>query len=247
VRGDPDVIFSYACPVAELQWIDEWQFDLLHSDSGRNELHNIFAEPFSSAMVLRLLGQDTVWYTTRWDTAQRQFHSVLLTGDLVVAQWEFHLHALDDRQDRGDRQDRRDRQDPGDRLNPDDRRDRQDPGTRRDRQDRQDGRCRLEVTLTSTGLSPEGDRIVAEPDYAQRMRSMLSFVLRSAKCYAETGQILRMPHHRKAGLALSLLGTTLGRHLRRLHRPSSLRRQQRQRRPDNVGSQDCASSPHACC
>jgi hypothetical protein len=179
VRADADLLFPYACPVAELEWIEDWQFDLIHSVSGKNELHNIFLEPFSGALVLRMHGANTYWYTTRWDPAQRQFHALLLTGDLVCAQWEFHL------QDQGDKT------------------------------------SRLELTLTYTGLSEAGDRLLAEPDFADRMRQMLRFVLASARCYAETGTILRLSHRRKAGLALSVVGATLGRHLgralRRLH------------------------------
>lgn len=92
---DVEAAFRLACPVAELDWIEDWQFDLLHSRSGRNEPHNVFLEPSSATLILHQLGANTYWYTTIFDPKRYQFQAVLLTRDWVVARWEFSGRRLE--------------------------------------------------------------------------------------------------------------------------------------------------------
>lgn len=94
VRGGADECFALACPVAELDWIDSWQFHLLHSDSGRNEDDCIFIEAVSGFAVHRVAGADTYWYTTLYDPVARRFHAVLLTGDFVIGRWSLEVDAI---------------------------------------------------------------------------------------------------------------------------------------------------------
>jgi hypothetical protein len=96
VRGDADECFALACPVAELQWIDDWQFHLLYSDSGRNEDGCIFIEAVSGFAVHRVSRSDTYWYTTLYDSAARRFHAVLLTGDFIIGRWSLEVDAIGD-------------------------------------------------------------------------------------------------------------------------------------------------------
>ena len=96
IRADADTVFPLACPVAELDWIDDWSFDLLYSESGRNELFNLFAEAVSGAIVLRSPEAMTYWYTTTWDRERRRFEAILLTEDLCVAHWRFDVVDLGD-------------------------------------------------------------------------------------------------------------------------------------------------------
>lgn len=94
VPGDADECFSLACPVAELDWIDDWQFHLLYSDSGRNEDDCIFIEAVSGLAVHRVASADTYWYTTLYDPAARRFHAVLLTSDFIIGRWSLEVDAL---------------------------------------------------------------------------------------------------------------------------------------------------------
>jgi len=96
VEGDADACFALACPVAELRWLDGWSFDLLYSESGRNEDGCIFREPLSGLGVLRSPGADTIWYTTLHDEAARRFHAVLLTPDLMIARFSCEVDDLGD-------------------------------------------------------------------------------------------------------------------------------------------------------
>jgi len=96
LRGGADECFALACPVAELQWIDDWQFHLLYSDSGRNENDCIFIEAVSGLAVHRVARSDTYWYTTLYDPAARRFHAVLLTDDFILGRWTLEVDPQED-------------------------------------------------------------------------------------------------------------------------------------------------------
>jgi hypothetical protein len=93
IKAAPDECFSLACPVEELKWIDNWQFDMIYSDSGRNEDNCIFREEMSGASVLNLPGLSAYWYTTLYDSANHRFHSLLLYGDKAVSKFEFEARS----------------------------------------------------------------------------------------------------------------------------------------------------------
>ena len=77
------------------------------------------------------------------------------------------------------------------------------------------GQTRVNWSLFYTGLGQEGSRIVGEPGMDERMEQGLSFLATALKHYVETGDIFRVPSRRKLQLAASLIGASLGRHLRR--------------------------------
>ena len=89
-----EILFDLACPVAELDWIENWFFDLVHSDSGRNEEHCVFVEAMSAPFVLCNPGR-TVWYTTLFDRETYRFHA-MLTGESTLARFEFIGEELED-------------------------------------------------------------------------------------------------------------------------------------------------------
>jgi hypothetical protein len=94
VDGPIDTCFSLACPVAELQWIDDWHFDLIYSESGRNETGCVFLEPGSALAVLRCPGVNNYWYTTRYDAERYRFEAVWMTRDLATARWSIQMTDL---------------------------------------------------------------------------------------------------------------------------------------------------------
>jgi hypothetical protein len=91
VARDADTCFALACPVAELDWIDAWHFDLLASDSGRNELDCLFLAGMSGLAVHRAPRSDTFWYTTRYDVERRRFHAVLVTEGIALGYWALEM------------------------------------------------------------------------------------------------------------------------------------------------------------
>jgi hypothetical protein len=94
LKGDIDECFALACPVAELLWIDGWHFDLIYSESGKNETGCVFLEPSSGLSMLRVPGANTYWYVTRYDTDEYRFDAVWLTRDLTIARWEVSMTDL---------------------------------------------------------------------------------------------------------------------------------------------------------
>jgi hypothetical protein len=88
--------------VAELLWIDDWKFDLVYSESGRNETGCVFLEPSTGLSILRSPGANTYWYSTLYDAEQYRFEAVWLTRDLTIARWEVGMTDLGKGQTRVD-------------------------------------------------------------------------------------------------------------------------------------------------
>ncbi len=94
---DPDRAFSLVCPIAEQAWIDPWFFDLIYSDSGKNESDCIWVEPFTGPIVMSMYS-NTVWYTTLLDFAGRRLHAVLKIGECLICRFVFEVIEPDDGQ-----------------------------------------------------------------------------------------------------------------------------------------------------
>lgn len=96
ITGDIIECFALACPVAELLWIDDWKFDLVYSESGKNETGCVFLEPSTGLSMLRSPGANAYWYTTRYEVEQHRFDAIWLTRDLAIARWEVSMTDLGD-------------------------------------------------------------------------------------------------------------------------------------------------------
>lgn len=90
-----DDVFALACPKEELKWIDHWQYEMIFSESGKNENNCIFKEKMSGLFVLNEPGMKTVWHTTLYDRSARIFHSLLIFGDVATAKLEFDVTDSD--------------------------------------------------------------------------------------------------------------------------------------------------------
>jgi len=89
IKGGVDDIFALACPVEELKWIDNWQFDMIFSASGKNENNCIFKESMSGLFVLNSPETETYWYTTLYDKQMHRFHALLIYGNKAAGKFEF--------------------------------------------------------------------------------------------------------------------------------------------------------------
>jgi len=90
---DLEEMFALACPVAELKWIENWFFDLRHSESGLNEEHCVFVEALSAPLVMADRAR-TTWYTTLFDPQTRRFEAVLIMGDHILGKFDFAAEEL---------------------------------------------------------------------------------------------------------------------------------------------------------
>jgi hypothetical protein len=93
---EPAELLALACPVAELAWIDDWQFDLVRSESGKNEKGCIFSEPFTGPMVAGAVGTETTWLTTEYDPDTCRFNATTMVGDLMIGDWRWRADRTDD-------------------------------------------------------------------------------------------------------------------------------------------------------
>jgi hypothetical protein len=89
IQGEPSAVFALACPKEELKWIDQWQYDMIYSDSGKNENNCIFKEKMSGLFVLNAPDIETCWYTTLYDQQLLRFHALLIYGNAAVGKFEF--------------------------------------------------------------------------------------------------------------------------------------------------------------
>ena len=85
VNASPGTIFPLACPVEELRWIPEWDYQLIFSKSGVNEANCIFNEDktglhfFEKQLI-------TTWVTTVYDPENYRISFLLnLAGKAVIS------------------------------------------------------------------------------------------------------------------------------------------------------------------
>lgn len=91
IQAAADDVFALACPKEELKWIDQWQYDMIYSDSGKNENNCIFKEKMSGLFVLNAPDIDTYWYTTLYDRRSRRFHALLIYGNVAAGKFELEV------------------------------------------------------------------------------------------------------------------------------------------------------------
>ena len=91
ISAEPYAVFALACPKEELKWIDQWQYEMIYSDSEKNENNCIFKEKMSGLFVLNAPDIDTYWYTTLYDKRSRRFHALLIYGNVAAGKFEFEV------------------------------------------------------------------------------------------------------------------------------------------------------------
>lgn len=89
IKAPLELIFPLLCPVEELKWIDNWEYQLIYSDSGINENNCIFRENISG-LILFDSPISITWITTLYDPDSRiQF--VLMCGEMAVIKFDIEI------------------------------------------------------------------------------------------------------------------------------------------------------------
>jgi len=96
IAAKANSVFTLACPKEELKWIDQWQYDMIYSDSGKNENNCIFCEKMSGLFVLNSPDIKTYWYTTLYDQQSFRFHALLLYGNVAAGKFEFEVTVVEE-------------------------------------------------------------------------------------------------------------------------------------------------------
>ena len=84
IKALPGTIFPLACPVEELRWIPDWDYQLIYSQSGVNETNCIFNEDKSGVLFFEK-PLTTTWVTTIHDPDNYRIIFLLnLAGKAVI-------------------------------------------------------------------------------------------------------------------------------------------------------------------
>jgi len=78
INADPARVFDLLCPVKEAEWLDGWDYTLLHSKSGLAEEGCVFLSRQASE-------KDTIWIITRRDVQNREIEFVRATPESRIA------------------------------------------------------------------------------------------------------------------------------------------------------------------
>lgn len=88
IQATAERLFPLACPVAEYEWIDGWDFEMVYSDCGAMEKHCIFRERLTGAFLFADPDLETTWVVCDNDREARWLRAVLLVGDRAAGMFE---------------------------------------------------------------------------------------------------------------------------------------------------------------
>ena len=80
----PEKVLPLLCPVREADWVPDWQYRLIYSQSGFAEAGCVFTTPNED-------GSETTWVVTEYDPAKFLVGFVWLNPGLVAAQIRIQL------------------------------------------------------------------------------------------------------------------------------------------------------------
>jgi hypothetical protein len=87
-------VFTLLCPVAEYDWIDGWDCNLVFTESGANEEGCIFTEELMGP-VLAGSTASTTWITNRYNEENRHIQFVIFVHDKAVVRYDVTLTDRD--------------------------------------------------------------------------------------------------------------------------------------------------------
>jgi hypothetical protein len=78
INADPSRVFDLLCPVREAEWLDGWDYTLLHSQSGLAEEGCVFLSRQEGEL-------DTIWMITKRDVLNLEIEFVRATPESRIA------------------------------------------------------------------------------------------------------------------------------------------------------------------
>jgi hypothetical protein len=87
-NGNPEEVFPLLCPVRETDWLDGWQYTMIHSRSGVIEQDCVFTTPHHGKL-------ETTWYVTHYDKAAYAIEFIRITPGENVVKINIRLSAID--------------------------------------------------------------------------------------------------------------------------------------------------------
>lgn len=93
IASTPQKIFPLACPVEELRWIPDWEYELIYSKSGVNEKGCIFTEnKFGSHFFGKPF--TTTWVTNIHDPERTRIVFQLNLADKAVIRLQINIQEV---------------------------------------------------------------------------------------------------------------------------------------------------------
>ncbi len=86
-QGTIDEIFPLLCPVAEKDWIDGWNYTMIHSQSGLIEKDCVFSTPYNENV-------ESVWQVTQYDQKKFKIEFVKVTPNENIVKINIVLKAI---------------------------------------------------------------------------------------------------------------------------------------------------------
>lgn len=78
INGKPEDIFPLLCPVREKDWLDGWEYEMIHSSSGLVEDNCVFKTPGPGS-------EGTYWMVSHYDPSQFRIEFVRFSpGEVIV-------------------------------------------------------------------------------------------------------------------------------------------------------------------
>ena len=90
-NGNIDQVFPLLCPVRELDWLDGWNYKMIHSNSGLIEKDCVFATPHHGDF-------ETIWYVTQYDKSNYKIEFVRVTPNENVVKINIQLEKINEQQ-----------------------------------------------------------------------------------------------------------------------------------------------------
>jgi len=85
----PKEVFPLLCPVREKDWLEGWDYTMIHSESGLIEEGCVFSTPHHGQ-------HDTIWYVTVYDKINFEIEFVRVTPEEEVVRINIRLNGRED-------------------------------------------------------------------------------------------------------------------------------------------------------
>ncbi len=86
-NGNIEQVFPLLCPVREKDWLDGWEYKMIHSKSGLIEKDCVFSTPNTGKL-------ETIWQVTQYDKLNYKIEFLKLTPTENVVKINIQLEKL---------------------------------------------------------------------------------------------------------------------------------------------------------
>lgn len=87
-NGSIEEVFPLLCPVREMDWLDGWDYKMIHSNSGLIERDCVFTTPHHRNI-------ETVWHVTQYDKLNYKIEFLRVTPNENVVKINIRLERID--------------------------------------------------------------------------------------------------------------------------------------------------------